>query len=128
MFFLLGCTNSSNYGPVDSHCIITDVNKANKEILLDDKDNGPIWLDLSEIKNWDDYHSPLEVNVWLKDGITESDIQEGYAVNIQIVNRVNNRLLYFQSWFYNEPQVFTHNLLTFGFVFAFYYGLFRIEQ
>jgi hypothetical protein len=43
------------------------------------------WVDLSEIKNWDDYHSPLEVNVWLEDGITECDPQKGKAANIQIV-------------------------------------------
>jgi hypothetical protein len=85
MFSLLGCTNGSNYGSVDSHGIIIDVDNAKKEILIDDKTNGPIWVDLSEIKNWDDYHSPLEVNVWLEDGITEGDPQQGKAANIQIV-------------------------------------------
>jgi hypothetical protein len=82
---LLGCSEESNYNSIDSHGIIIDGDKANKEILLDDKVNGPIWVDLSEIIDWDDYHSPLEVNVWLEDGITESDPKQGKAVKIQIV-------------------------------------------
>ncbi|CAG9607659.1 hypothetical protein [Pseudoneobacillus rhizosphaerae] len=85
MFILPGCKDGSNYGSIDSHGIIIDVDKANKEILVDDKENGPIWVDLSEIKNWDDFHSPLEVNVWLEDGITEGDPQQGKAAVIQIV-------------------------------------------
>jgi hypothetical protein len=85
MISLLGCTTGSNYGSVDSHGVIIDVDKAKKEILIDDKTNGPIWVDLSEIKNWDDYHSSLEVNVWLEDGIFKGDPQKGKAANIQIV-------------------------------------------
>jgi hypothetical protein len=50
MFSLLGCTNGSNYGSVVSHGIIIDVDTAKKEILIDDKTNGPIWVGLIYLK------------------------------------------------------------------------------
>ncbi|WP_442596554.1 hypothetical protein [Neobacillus sp. D3-1R] len=38
MFILLGCQDGLNQNSVDNHGVIIDVNKENKEILVDDKE------------------------------------------------------------------------------------------
>ena len=83
--FLFGCAWETDYSTVDFHGEIIDVDRSSNRILVNDLEQGRIWVDLSEIKDPERFHSPLEVNVWLDGPVLESDPAQGKAKKVQVI-------------------------------------------
>ncbi|TCI56024.1 MULTISPECIES: hypothetical protein [unclassified Exiguobacterium] len=79
-----GC--STDYSEVDVQGKIVDVNTEETMILVEDQDRGQIWVDVSGLNDEiERLHSPLEVNVWLDESITEDTSTVGKAERIDVI-------------------------------------------
>ena len=83
--FLFGCLGDAEYGTVDRHGEIIDVDRSSNRILVNDLEQGRIWVDLSDIDDPGRFHSPLEVNVWLDGPVLESDPAQGKAKKVEVI-------------------------------------------
>ena len=82
---LFGCIGDTDYGTVDRHGEIIDVDRAANRILVNDLEQGRIWVDLSAVDDPGRFHSPLEVNVWLDGPVLESDPAQGKAKKVEVI-------------------------------------------
>lgn len=77
-----GC--STDYTEVDLQGNIVEVNAEESMILVEDQERGQIWVDVSDLKDeMERLHSPLEVNVWLDEPVTED--KPGKAEQIDVI-------------------------------------------
>ncbi|BAU29325.1 hypothetical protein DFP93_11641 [Aneurinibacillus soli] len=84
-FLLLGCSLNPDYSAVDRQGEIIEVDKGKERILVDDKKNGQIWVDISKLSDKDKFHKPLEVIVWLDGDVIDGEPQVGIAKRVDVV-------------------------------------------
>lgn len=55
-------------------------------ILVEDQKHGQIWIDVSGLNDESErLHSPLEVNVWLKESVDEDTAAIGKAERVDVI-------------------------------------------
>ena len=84
---LMGCDEKDNVvkGQIDRKGFISEVDMAGNRVLVDDLDNGLIWLTLPSFDDITNYKVNQEVVVWIGDGIKESYPAQAAALNIEIL-------------------------------------------
>ncbi|WP_203249111.1 DUF3221 domain-containing protein [Sporosarcina beigongshangi] len=84
---LVGCTAKDNVskGKFDRKGFITEVDVTGNRVLVDDLDNGLIWLTLPSFDDITKYDVNQEVVVWIGDGVKESYPAQATARNIEIL-------------------------------------------
>jgi hypothetical protein len=83
IYTMLGCSSMPDYSRVDRSGEIIEIDKDNNRILVDDKENGQIWIDVSKVN--DKFFEKLEVLVWLDGDVIDTEPQEGTAERIDVV-------------------------------------------
>lgn len=83
---LVGCTAKDNEikGEIERKGFITEVDVTGNRLLVDDPDNGLIWLTLPSFGDITKYEVNQEVFVWIDGGIKESYPSQATARNIEI--------------------------------------------
>lgn len=84
---LVGCDAKDNAvkGQIDRTGFINEVDVTGNRMLVDDPDNGLIWLTLPKHEDITKYRVNQEVVAWIGDGIKESSPAQAVALNIEIL-------------------------------------------
>ncbi len=84
---LVSCDAKDNAvkGQIDRKGFINEVDVTGNRVLVDDPDNGLIWLTLPKHDDIKNYRVNQEVVVWIGDGIKESLPAQAVALNIEIL-------------------------------------------
>jgi Protein of unknown function (DUF3221) len=86
----VGCDSNDDTvkGQIDRQGIITEVDVTGNSVLVDDPDNGLIWLTLPSFGDITKYEVNQEVVVWIDGGVKESYPAQATARNIEILGAV----------------------------------------
>ena len=85
-----GCNKEEEFSPgevgkMDARGIITEVDRHNNRILIEETDFDLIWITLNNYTSIDRYEIGQEVAVWIDGVIAESAPAQGNALNIEII-------------------------------------------
>lgn len=83
----VGCDAKDNAvkGQIDRKGFIIEIDVTGNRVLVDDPDNGLIWLNLPGHGDITKYEVDQEVVVWIGNGVKESSPAQAAALNIEIV-------------------------------------------
>ena len=85
MFCLIGCNQTDDIvkGGYDKKGIITEIDEQENRILIDDKEDGLIWITLTDTDHITRYEKGQEVVVWIDGAIDQSLPEQAKALNIE---------------------------------------------
>ena len=84
-FALIGCNQTDDIvkGGYDKKGIITEIDEQENRILIDDREDGLIWITLTDTDHITRYEKGQEVVVWIDGAIDQSMPAQAKALNIE---------------------------------------------